>query len=422
MATFSSIFMLIAIVDCSLAVTFKIERSDGTGIANDDFTLPVSQCPATPQKCAVYKGEKLTVTCWCYCPRIQDEATAFFESTNECTQVRRIRQQAGESAEDRFTFLPYQKSIFERDVHVPTNQRCSFYYGDQFYVQYLDCTGSWTSITTQSVLDTLELTPGWSATNLKIRIKDGTTLFENVTEGRLVRVAIQCRSEVPHVQYASSCVVFQVPGIIECPHPKPTLSPGTTPATLPIPVTVALNATAILPPVTTPAEPATSPSSEKATTKGETTQSPAEGTTTPPTEGNGNVGAESGKRAQSQKNTFIIAGSVAGGILLIALILLILWRCNSPKKRPNQHRRLEGTISRPVSHMSRGSIPVYTDASYMTPMGNFTERTRSMDNPTYRRSSDGIILTSADIKRGSIYSDRFSPTSAPPDHLPAQSD
>ncbi|KAJ7369270.1 hypothetical protein OS493_040146 [Desmophyllum pertusum] len=28
--------------------------------------------------------------------------------------------------------------------------------------------------------------------------------------------------------------------------------------------------------------------------------------------------------------------------------------------------------------MSRGSIPVYTDASYMTPMGNFTERTRSM--------------------------------------------
>ena len=76
----------------------------------------------------------------------------------------------GETAEDRFAFLPYQKSIFERDVHVPTNQRCSFYYGDQFYVQYLDCTGSWRSITTQSVLDTLELTPGWSTTNLKIGV------------------------------------------------------------------------------------------------------------------------------------------------------------------------------------------------------------------------------------------------------------
>lgn len=35
------------------------------------------------------------------------------------------------------------------------------------------------------------------------------------------------------------------------------------------------------------------------------------------------------------------------------------------------------------------------------------------DNPTYRRSSDGIILTGSDINRGSIYSDRF-PTSAPP--------
>jgi len=46
-------------------------------------------------------------------------------------------------------------------------------------------------------------------------------------------------------------------------------------------------------------------------------------------------------------------------------------------------------------------------------MGTFTERTRSMDNPTYRRASDGIILSGSDIKRGSIYSDRF-PTNPPP--------
>ncbi|KAJ7351716.1 hypothetical protein OS493_035976, partial [Desmophyllum pertusum] len=50
-----------------------------------------------------------------------------------------------------------------------------------------------------------------------------------------------------------------------------------------------------------------------------------------PTEGNGNVGTKTGKRKQSQNNTSIIAGSVAGGILFIALILLISWRCNSPK-------------------------------------------------------------------------------------------
>jgi len=35
------------------------------------------------------------------------------------------------------------------------------------------------------------------------------------------------------------------------------------------------------------------------------------------------------------------------------------------------------------------------------------------DNPTYRRASDGIILSGSDIKRGSIYSDRF-PTNPPP--------
>ena len=35
------------------------------------------------------------------------------------------------------------------------------------------------------------------------------------------------------------------------------------------------------------------------------------------------------------------------------------------------------------------------------------------DNPAYRRASDGIILSGSDIKRGSIYSDRF-PTNPPP--------
>ncbi len=43
----------------------------------------------------------------------------------------------------------------------------------------------------------------------------------------------------------------------------------------------------------------------------------------------------------------------------------------------------------------------------------FFARLHLPDNPTYRRTSDGIILTGSDIKRGSIYSDRF-PTSAPP--------
>jgi len=50
------------------------------------------------------------------------------------------------------------------------------------------------------------------------QIKAGTTLFQNVTAGRLVRVAIQCRSDTSNVQLTSSCVVFQVHGKIDCKH------------------------------------------------------------------------------------------------------------------------------------------------------------------------------------------------------------
>ena len=52
---------------------------------------------------------------------------------------------------------------------------------------------------------------------LFFQIKAGTTLFQNVTAGRLVRVAIQCRTESTN-QLTSSCVVFQVHGTIDCKH------------------------------------------------------------------------------------------------------------------------------------------------------------------------------------------------------------
>lgn len=76
-----------------------------------------------------------------------------------------------ETANQRLTFFPTD-SIREKDVNVPANQTCSFFYGSQFHVQYLDCTGSWRSITSQlqNVLDTIELTPGWSTSHLRIRV------------------------------------------------------------------------------------------------------------------------------------------------------------------------------------------------------------------------------------------------------------
>ncbi|XP_020631618.1 uncharacterized protein LOC110068567 isoform X2 [Orbicella faveolata] len=403
------IFLTMAITGYSMAEFITIERD--SALVHVDFLLPDSHCPGNQPQCGNFNGTSLSI-CWCFCHDQQGKTTTFYESSYGCLPVSDVRQQAGclmlftgESVDQRLVFFP-SDSVLEQTVDVPANQRCTFYYGNRFYVQYLDCTGSWRSIESPNLLDTIELTPGWSSSQLKIRIKAGTTLFQNVTAGRLVRVAIQCRSDTSNVQLTSSCVVFQVHGKIDCPYPRPTLAPALNAATLPTPVAERLDATGTLPPVTTPAKkPTTTPSTEEGATE------PTKGATGDGT-GTGE-GAETGKRQESQKNTFIIAGSVAGGILLIALILLILWRCNTPKKRPNQHRRLEGSISSPVSHMSRNSIPVYTDASYLTPMGTFTERTRSMDNPAYRRSSDGIILSGSDIKRGSIYSDRF-PTNAPP--------
>lgn len=70
--------------------------------------------------------------------------------------------------------------------------------------------------------------------------------------------------------------------------------------------------------------------------------------------------------------------------------------------------------------MSRLSIPVYTDASYLSPLGTFDERTRSLDNPVYRGSSEGLFVPGLDMKRGSIYSDNY-PTSPPPRPPPGSS-
>ena len=75
-----------------------------------------------------------------------------------------------ESVDQRLAFFP-SDSVLEQTVDVPGNQRCTFYYRNRFYVQYLDCTGSWKSIKSPNVLDTMELTPGWSSSQLKIRVR-----------------------------------------------------------------------------------------------------------------------------------------------------------------------------------------------------------------------------------------------------------
>ncbi|XP_078356089.1 uncharacterized protein LOC144640903 isoform X2 [Oculina patagonica] len=289
----SACFLLFmtAIMGCSLAEVLRIVR-DST-FHSDDFLLPSSQCPGGQPQCSKFNGSVLAI-CWCTCNDIQSQTTGFFEPSYGCTQVSRVRHQAGcqilftdETTNQRLTFFPTD-SIREKDVNVPANKTCSFFYGNRFYVQYLDCTGSWRSITQQSVLDAIELTPGWSTNNLRIRIRAGSTQFVNITAGRLVRVAIQCRSQASNDQPTSSCVVFQVHGSIECPFPQPTLSPALAQATLPTPVAEVSTSR----PVTTPATRRTTRTfSEKATKSRNTTQvpngtrtlSPRLNQTTPPT-------------------------------------------------------------------------------------------------------------------------------------------
>jgi len=75
----------------------------------------------------------------------------------------------GESVDQSLVFFP-SGSVREQTVDVPANQRCTFYYGNRFYVQYLDCTDSWRSIESPNLLDTIELTPGWSSSQLRIRV------------------------------------------------------------------------------------------------------------------------------------------------------------------------------------------------------------------------------------------------------------
>ena len=76
----------------------------------------------------------------------------------------------GESADQRLAFFP-SDSVREKTVDLPANQTCTFHYGSEFYVQYLDCTGSWRSIESQNVLDTITLPPrGWYSSHLTIGV------------------------------------------------------------------------------------------------------------------------------------------------------------------------------------------------------------------------------------------------------------
>ena len=74
-----------------------------------------------------------------------------------------------ETADSVLTYFP-QRDFHQKAINVPVNQTCSFYYGDKLYAQYLGCDGAWNEIPTQSVIDGIYVTGGWSSSRLQMRV------------------------------------------------------------------------------------------------------------------------------------------------------------------------------------------------------------------------------------------------------------
>lgn len=98
------------------------------------------------------------------------KASFYFSSTLSIFFIGCQMLFTGDSVEHRLVFFPSDSVHQEQTVDVPANQRCTFYYGNLFYVQYLECSGSWRSIESLNVLENIELTFGWSSSQLKIRV------------------------------------------------------------------------------------------------------------------------------------------------------------------------------------------------------------------------------------------------------------
>ena len=65
--------------------------------------------------------------------------------------------------------LPFFPSGSGNFINVPANQNCSFYFANELHVNYLRCDGTWKS---QSLSNVIEVTSGWSISQLSIKVSD----------------------------------------------------------------------------------------------------------------------------------------------------------------------------------------------------------------------------------------------------------
>lgn len=73
---------------------------------------------------------------------------------------------ADETDDNSLPFFP-SGSVRQKTINVPANQNCSFFFKDEVHVNYLRCDGTWKL---ENVADTIDLTSGWSISQLSIKV------------------------------------------------------------------------------------------------------------------------------------------------------------------------------------------------------------------------------------------------------------
>ena len=75
----------------------------------------------------------------------------------------------GETAESALIFIP-STGVTKKTINVPANKTCSFYFGEKVYAHYIGCDGAWKKIPSNIVNESLEVTPGWNTSQLRLAV------------------------------------------------------------------------------------------------------------------------------------------------------------------------------------------------------------------------------------------------------------
>ena len=120
----------------------------------------------------------------------------------------------GKTAESALIFIP-STGVTKKTINVPANKTCSFYFGEKLYAHYVGCDGAWKEISSNSVNESLEVTPGWNTSQLQLAVGI------KGTESHLMRT----RFVTAYAQGVLSCpagylrkVWWRRVSLVRCPH------------------------------------------------------------------------------------------------------------------------------------------------------------------------------------------------------------